>query len=108
MCGIRVIESSSDQLVVRGFFLICGTTVHAYFGNEENVVIPDGISTLADCSFDCISEMETVKLPSSITSVGDDPFRGCDTLETVLIPRGESARFKSLFPEDFDIQLQEY
>lgn len=108
MCGIRVIESSSAQLVVRGFFLICGTTVHAYFGNEENVVIPDGVSSLADCSFDCISEMETVKLPSSITSVGDDPFRGCDSLETVLIPRGESARFKSLFPEDFDIQLQEY
>lgn len=107
MCGIEEIESSSDKLFVREHFLICGSTIHAYFGKEEVVVIPEGITVLSECSFDCMTEMKTVQLPSSIQDVGEEPFRGCDNLETVIVPQGEVARIKSIFPEDYEVEFIE-
>lgn len=107
MCGIQEIDSASDKLIVRNHFLVYGNTIHAYFGQEESVVIPEGISILAECSFDCMSQMKTVLLPSSIQDVGEEPFRGCDNLETVIVPKGEIARIKSIFPEDFEVEFIE-
>lgn len=107
MCGIESIESSSDKIFIRDHFLICGTTVHAFFGNDESVVIPEGIKVLSECSFDCITEMKTVQIPSSIEDVGKEPFRGCDNLETIIIPQSEIARIRSIFPDNYEVDFVE-
>ena len=67
--------------------------------NLENVVIPNGITKIADYAFDSCDRLKTVTIPSSVTSIGAWAFFDCDVLMSVTIPDsvksiGDNAFFK--------------
>jgi len=69
------IAQDNPTFVVRNFFLLSkdGQQVILYFGSEENVTIPDGVTTIAAGAFSA-KELATVVIPESVTSIGDRAF----------------------------------
>ncbi len=74
-------------LVVDGVMI-----VYAYGSLEEDLVIPDGATSIAPYLFWARQEIRNIILPDSMRSVGDMCFFACRTLETVTFP----SQFESL------------
>ena len=58
------------------------------FQIDENgcLVIPDGVTTIAEYQFENCSELTSVSIPKSVTVIGDYAFYGCTNLENISIP----------------------
>lgn len=69
-----------------GFFIF-NDVAYTYFGNDENVVVADGVKELSACLFKN-KKIHSVKLPDSLLKIGASAFSGCSHLETVVIPEG--------------------
>ena len=54
----------------------------------KDVVIPEGVTGIADNVFQWHSELASVTIPSSMNSIDDDTFRGCTGLTDVKINAG--------------------
>jgi len=54
----------------------------------KNVVVEDGITSLAANSFNGCSKLEVVELPSTLRTIGNNAFDGCKSLAIITIPYG--------------------
>ena len=75
-----------DTLFNNSSFLIINKTLEKYTGNESNVVIPDGVTSINDSVFLGHEEIHTLKLPEGISSIGDNVFRCCKNLKDFILP----------------------
>ncbi len=66
-------------------FLISGNVLVAYRGNEEHVVIPEGVTVIASEAFMNQTQMKSVTLPESLITVGEGAFEGCSSLAELNI-----------------------
>ncbi len=71
---------------VLGNFRISGTILLKYLGAESKVVIPEGITIIAERAFEGNEAIDKVVLPESIEEIGANAFRNCLLLQTVLLP----------------------
>ncbi len=55
-------------------------------GINGDVVIPSGVTYIADSAFSGFSVLTSVSIPSSVKEIGDKAFRGCTGLTSVTIP----------------------
>ena len=57
-----------------------------YRGDDSEVVIPDGVTSIGDWAFsDCIG-LTSITIPDSVTSIGDWAFSRCRGLTSITIP----------------------
>lgn len=70
-------ESQSPYLIVGDSILL------AYKGNDENLVLPEGIKQIAPGCFLDNTSLKNVSFPSSLEVIGEDAFRGCQHLQNV-------------------------
>ena len=57
-----------------------------YEGDEKNVVIPDGVTSIGTFAlYDC-SSLTSITIPDSVTSIGYAAFRSCTSLTSITIP----------------------
>lgn len=68
-------------------FIIQGTIVKKYIGNDKKVVVPKGITDLAPCLFWDNQQIEEVVLPESLISISGDTFYNAANLKMVNIPK---------------------
>lgn len=73
---------------VLGNFRISGSILLRYLGAESRVVIPEGITRIAEEAFAGIETIDRVLLPESLQEIGAEAFRGCLLLQTVALPEG--------------------
>ena len=94
-----------------------GTKVIAYWGENSEVTIPEGVQSIGDSAFYGCKSLRSLTLPSSLQSIGNSAFYGCkslrpltlpsslqsigywafrDSLTTLYIPAGTEAHFKSI------------
>ena len=74
-----------------------GTQVIAYWGENSEVTIPEGVQSIGDRgAFWGCNSLTSLTLPSSLQSIGDSAFYGCDSLSTLYIPTGTEAHFKRI------------
>ena len=66
-------------------FLTLGKVLLAYLGNEENVVVKEGIERIGQDAFFYSKNVKTVELPTTIKSIGVNAFIYNETLDSVLI-----------------------
>lgn len=73
---------------VLGNFRVSGTILLQYLGAESRVVIPEGITRIAEEAFAGIETIDRVILPESLREIGAEAFRGCLLLQTIALPGG--------------------
>lgn len=78
-------------------FIIEGTTITGYQGPGGNIVIPEGITAIADNAFYGNSSITGVTFPGSLTTIGSSAFNGCSNIESIAIPGSVSAIGVSAF-----------
>jgi hypothetical protein len=108
---LSVFGQNSEQLVIRGDFVLRGTVLVQYQGNAEHVIvpanlgiteisenvfqssaivsvtIPEGVQRIGSAFRDCYS-FTTISLPNSLRIIGDYAFYLCGSLTNVTIPAG--------------------
>lgn len=71
---------------VLGNFRLCGSVLLKYLGNESRVIVPDGITSVAEEAFAGKESIDRIVLPESVRGIGDGAFRGCLLLQTIQLP----------------------
>lgn len=55
---------------------------------EGAVVIPEGVTRIADKAFSRCSNITSISIPDSVTDIGESAFAFCYSLESITIPKG--------------------
>ena len=63
-----------------------GTQVIAYWGENSEVTIPEGVQSIGDSAFWGCSSLTSLTLPSSLKLIGDSAFWGCSSLTSLTLP----------------------
>ena len=61
-------------------------TLVAYQGNETDLILPDGITSIYQKAFYGYKELNSIIIPDSVTSIGDSAFSGCTSLTSMTLP----------------------
>lgn len=93
-------------------FVIFNNTLFGYYGDDDIVVIPEGVETIGSCSFginnnifeevvlpetvdvikenafSCCRNMKSIAMPKSMKKIERGAFSYCDNLESIRIPDG--------------------
>lgn len=69
-------------------FVIIKNILFNHYGEEKNVVIPDGVTTIGRRAFLLPEKLQSVVIPESVTSIGVCAFAECRNLQSVKIPTG--------------------
>jgi len=72
-------------------FIINDGVLHKYSGEEEIVVIPDGVTSIQERAFEDCKSITSVIIPHSVTSIGELAFWGCTNIKIVTIADGVSS-----------------
>lgn len=67
-------------------FIIGNNSIHSFYGSDREIVIPEGIVTIANSVFYKTS-ITSIQLPSTLRTLGS-AFEGCDSLTEIIIPEG--------------------
>lgn len=76
-----------NMVLVNGFVIEDGVLV-GYHGNEEHVIIPDGVTKIGKHAFRKNHRIKSVYIPAGVISIGNSAFYDCYSLERVSIPAG--------------------
>ncbi|MEE1321785.1 MAG: DUF1810 family protein [Acutalibacteraceae bacterium] len=93
----KVLESFFDSncdektvnLISAGFH-IENDTLMGYYGEEENLIIPEGVTSIHKMAFYKNKYLRSVVFPESLIGIGENAFSCCYNLENVVIPESVS------------------
>lgn len=72
---------------VLGNFRISGTILLKYLGAESRVVVPEGITIIAEEAFAGNETINSIILPHGLREIGQGAFRDCLLLQTITFPQ---------------------
>ena len=71
----------------------------------ENLVIPEGPTTIPYQAFQYFKNIKSVSIPSSVTSIGSSAFYGCSSLSSVTIPSSVTSIGSSAFYDCLELAV---
>lgn len=74
-----------------------GKTILSYDGPGGHVVIPNGVTAIADYAFLNNGDITSLTVPSSVRTIGNSAFEGCYNLTSVTLPDSLTSIGKSAF-----------
>lgn len=77
--GCRSLADVNGLIILNGVFI-------QYVGNGEEVVLPEGVTSIGRDAFSGCEHIKQVFLPSSLTRIEYNAFYGCKSLKTISIP----------------------
>lgn len=78
--------SGTAWLGGQGDFAINGSILVKYNGSDSEVVIPGGVTAIADSAFESNYAISRVVIPEGVTAIGEEAFGYCRNLSEVVIP----------------------
>ena len=69
-------------------YIISGSTLVSYKGNDEIITIPYNCEAIADGAFRNNDKIKTVYIEKELKKIGDSAFEDCDSLEKVVAGNG--------------------
>lgn len=94
LCLLPTAASAAEE-VTEGDFVFYDTYEGAvltqrvlakYNGQDKDVVIPDGVTSIGNWAFNKNKSLHNVTIPNSVTSIGDGAFYACTALTSITIP----------------------
>ncbi len=70
----------------QGFVIVKDRILLSYYGNDENVVIPNYITHINLFAFYKNKKLKSVILPENLKVIGGSAFRDCVNLDNVIVP----------------------
>ena len=65
---------------------------HAFnFTGITNVTIPNSVTSIWNCAFDCCTSLTSVTIPNGVTRIGDQVFYDCTRLTSITVDASNSA-----------------
>ena len=83
------------------FYSLDMKTLLSYASSNNNFVIPDTVTTIADEAF-AMCDIETVTIPSSVTTIGHKAFASCYDLEKIFLYSKQLTIWNDAFEDCFD------
>lgn len=74
-------------------------------GDGKDVVIPDGVTEIAEYAFRFQPFINSVTIPDSVTKIGTEAFRGCNFMQKVYVPSSVTEFGVDVFAEDMEIVI---
>lgn len=71
----------------------------------EEVIVPDGVESIAGCAISCKHNLKRIHLPTTLKSIGSDGIRENRILEALVIPEGVSEIGRQAFCEDTGLTM---
>ncbi|MCR5794616.1 MAG: leucine-rich repeat domain-containing protein [Solobacterium sp.] len=65
--------------------------ITGYSGQEADLVIPEGVTKIADNVFEGHTEIVSVVFPEGLQEIGKESFMGCTSLQDVSLPDSVTA-----------------
>ena len=81
-------EETQKKMERLADFMTSGGELRKYFGNQEHVTVPDGVTSIGDRAFSGKTEIKTICLPRGIREIGNEAFLGCTSLQSIDLPEG--------------------
>ena len=76
----------NDTAIPTSKFKINGSVCLEYTGNDNIVIIPEGITQIGHSAFKNQRNIEEIILPESLQTISAHAFRGCKKLTKIVIP----------------------
>lgn len=85
--SIETVNELDKPVSTGADFIVEGTVLVKYIGDEGAVFVPEGISEIAPLAFQD-ANLDEVHLPSSLRKIGCSAFEDCQFLKSIDIPEG--------------------
>ena len=76
------------EIIRRDSMVIKKNELREYNGNDTEVIVPDGIKTIAPNAFSQAASVKKILLPDSVKSIDYATFSYCEKLESINLPEG--------------------
>jgi hypothetical protein len=98
-----IVHTVSEKRTIQGD-VVCikkaeNWSLKKYVGNDEIVVIPDGIETISPRAFENCESIRSIVISESVKTIGCAAFYKCINLESVRIPSSVKKLGSSAFAE---------
>ena len=80
--------SECEKLTDENGFVLFQNIIFNYYGNEENIVIPERTTVIEKNAFEGCENIRNVTFPESVTEIRCGAFSGCKYLQSIFIPEG--------------------
>lgn len=67
-------------------FIVSGTVLQKYIGNSKDIVVPEGVTELADSIFSGKIDLRSIVIPEGVKRIGYRAFENCVNLEKADLP----------------------
>ena len=67
-------------------FVIRKGILSKYTGNEDDVIIPDGVTEIKGLAFFGCRNIKSITITNKVTKIGERAFCNCESITTITIP----------------------
>ena len=82
----KIIDVMDENFMIAKFVLPALVLENIGENKVKEIIIPEGITKIADNGFSDLTNLEKVVIPSSVAEIGNDAFYMCENLMNVEIP----------------------